>query len=146
MPSLSQTTHQDCKVASSAKRPPPKQFSRHIQPTFEIIVPFTLSNTNIHHDALNNGSLTKHDRSDSDTVLEKLNININLINVRSAVNKETHCNKDNTETDLKDNKEYKDSTSINSNTNSLDKGQEKMTSYPKQDISGFKTSKDGYGT
>ena len=81
--------HQDCKVASSSERPPPKQFSRHIQPTFEII-PFTLTNTNIHHDALNSGSPTKHNRSDSDSDLEKLNININVINVRSAVSKETH--------------------------------------------------------
>ena len=62
------------------------------------------------------------------------------------MNKETHCNKDNTDNDLKDNNEYKVSTSINSNINSLYKGQEKTTSYPKQDTSGFKTSKDGYGT
>ena len=45
------------------------------------------------HDALYNGSQTKHDRPDSDTVLEKGNININLINERSDVNKETHCDK-----------------------------------------------------
>ena len=78
--------YQDYKVASSAERPPPKQFSRHIQPTFEII-PFTLTNTNIHHYSLNSGSPTKHDRSDSDSDLDKLNININVINVRSAVKK-----------------------------------------------------------
>ena len=104
-------------MASSAERPPLKQFSRHIQPTFEIIVPFTLTNTNIHHDALNNGSPTKHDRPDSDTVLEKINININLINERSDVNKETHCDKNNIKTVFKDNNEYTDSTSINSKIN-----------------------------
>ena len=138
--------HQDCKVASSTERPPPKQDSSNIQHTFEIIDPFTLNNTHIHHGALYNGSPTKHDRQDSDTVLEKRNININLINERSDVNKETHCDKNNIETDLKDNNEYKDSTSIHSNVHSLDKGQETKLSYPKQDIRGFKTSKNGYGT
>ena len=146
MPSSSQTTHQACKVASSAGRPPPTKVSRHIQPTFGITVPFTLTNTNIHHDAFIHGSPTKRDRPNSETVLEKVTININLINERSDENKVTNCDENNIENDLKDNNEFKDTTSINSNVNSLDKEQERMISYSKQDIRRFKTPNDGYGT
>ena len=122
MPSSSQTTHLDCKVASSAGRPQPTKVFRHIQPTFEITVLFTLTNTNIHHDAFIHGYPTKRDRPNSETVLEKVTININLINERSDENKETNYDENNIKNNLKDNNEYKDTTSINSNVNSLDKG------------------------
>ena len=51
------------------------------------MVPFTLTNNNIHHDVFIHGSPTKRDRPNSETVLEKVNIHINLINERSDENK-----------------------------------------------------------
>ena len=67
----------------------------------------------------------------------------NLINERSDENKETNYDENNIENEPEDNNEYKDTTSINFNVNSLDKGQERMISYSKQDIRGFETSKNG---
>ena len=95
IPSSSLTTHQDCKVASLAGRSPPIKVSRHIQPTFEITVPFILTNNNIRYDAYNPGSPTKRDRPNSEMVLEKVTINKNLINERSDENEETNCDENN---------------------------------------------------
>ena len=74
MPSSSLTTYQDCKVVNSTGRPPPTKKSRHIQPTFEITVPFTLTNNNIHYDAYIHGPPTKHARPHSKSVLEKVTV------------------------------------------------------------------------
>ena len=52
-------------------------------------------------------------------------------------NKETYCDENNIENDPEDNNEYKDTTSINFNVNSLDKEQERMISDSKQGIRGF---------
>ena len=59
------------------------------------------------------------------------------MNERSDENKETSCDENNIENEPEDNNEYKDTTSINFNVNSLDKEQERMISDSKQGIRGF---------
>ena len=121
-PSSSLNKFQDCKGASTIWRSTPTKISCHIQPTFEINVPSSLTNTNLHYDDYIHGSPTKRVRSNSETVLEKANINKNLINENLTENKEANCNKYTIGTDPEDNTEDKDTTCNNSIVNSIDKG------------------------